>query len=318
MNILLSVHMMPPMHLAGGELYVVNLSKILIKHGFNVRAYMHRYWGTKEDQLYTYEGIDVFPPSSNQLKEELFRWADVIITHLDFAPYTIHKAKMLGKPCIFIVHNTSHFYDDVVNSNNNTYVLYNCDHARQVLQYDRPGMVLEPLIDPSCLAEDKGRKYITLVNLCKNKGARQFYKIAERMPDYQFLGIVGSYMDQIERKLPNVTIWPKTEIRKVFEVTRVTLMPSDYESWGMVAAESLANGIPVICSPTPGLVENCGYAAIYKSWHNVTEYIPLIKKLDNKKEYDRWSKAGLERTSERPDRTAEIIDFIYKVYEHTI
>ena len=313
MNVLLSVHMFPPHHLAGGEMYMVNLAKVLISNGHHVRCYLHRYWGTKAEDQYVYEGIEVFPPISDSVKNELFNWCDIVITHLDFAKWSIWKAKGLGKPCIFVVHNTSHYYDDVINRNDNTYVIYNAEHARAYLQYKRPSMVMEPLLG-DCIAPDMGRKYITLVNLCINKGVRRFYKIAERMPDHRFLGITGSYMRQDGTNLPNVTIWGKTPVKEIMSVTRVLLMPSNYESWGMVAAEALANGIPVICSPTPGLKENCSDAAIYNSFYNVTNYVPLLQSLDNPDTYNYWSSKGLERTKERPDRTGELINFIYRAY----
>lgn len=316
MNILLSVHMFPPHHLAGGEMYLVNMCRPLIARGFNVRVYLHRYWGSMSDTMYTYEGIDVFPPG-DAVKEALFSWADVVVTHLDFTQWTIWKAKKLGKPCVFIVHNTSHYYDDMINSNDNTFVIYNANHAKAELQYKRPSMILEPMLG-DCVADNRDPEYITLVNLCRNKGVRQFYKIAERMPDKRFLGITGSYMDQHTNCPSNVTIWPKTPIKEVMKVTRVLLMPSDYESWGMVASEAMANGIPVICSPTPGLVENCGTGAQYLSWRNVTKWVSLIRQLDNPKVYKRWSEAAIRRTSERVDRTNELIQFLYKAYEYKL
>lgn len=178
-------------------------------------------------------------------------------------------------------------------------------------------MILEPMLG-DCVAEDREPEYITLVNLCRNKGVRQFYKIAEMMPEKRFLGITGSYMDQHTNCPPNVTIWPKTPIKEVMRVTRLLLMPSDYESWGMVAAEAQANGIPVICSPTPGLMENCGNGAKYMNWRYVTNWVSLIKQLDNPRTYAKWSKRALDRTKERPDRTEELIQFLYKAYEYKL
>ncbi|WP_262928542.1 glycosyltransferase family 4 protein [Streptomyces sp. CBMA152] len=46
----------------------------------------------------------------------------------------------------------------------------------------------------------------------------------------------------------------------VYSRSRVILMPSLYESWGRVAVEAFASGIPVIAHTTPGLVESMGEA----------------------------------------------------------
>lgn len=310
-KVLLSVHMYPPHHLAGGEMYIHNMAKMLQKMGCTVRTYMHRYWGSpNEASVYNFDGIDVFPPTSDAVKNELFAWADVIVCHLDFAKYSIWKAKSLGKPCIFLVHNTSHFYDDAINGNDNTFVIYNAQHAKDELQYTRPSMVMEPQLG-SCISEDAGREYITLINLCENKGVRQFYEIARRLPNKKFLGVIGSYMDQETDCPPNVTIWPKqVDIRRVYEKTRILLMPSDYESFGMTAAEALANGIPVICSPTPGLKENCKEGAQYCDRDNIKKWVSLINNLDDPKVYNKWSQAGLTRTSARPERFTELEQFI--------
>jgi len=314
MKILFSVHMWPPMHLAGGELYALKLAKMLQEQGHAVRVYMHRYWNSPDtDHMYTYDGIDVWPPMNDQVKEELFRWADIFITHLDFAKYTIEKAKLLGgKPVIFLVHNTSRYYDSMINDNSNTFVIYNAEHAREELKYQRPHMVLEPQIyEEKVKADNNTHQYITLVNLCENKGVRQFYEIARQMPDRKFLGVIGSYMDQELDCPPNVTIWEKqTDMRKVYGVTDVLLMPSDYESYGLVASEAMANGIPVICSPTPGLKENCGNGAQFVDRDDAKKYISLIRQLESPTHYKKWSQAALRKASTRQNRGQQLQTFI--------
>jgi glycosyltransferase involved in cell wall biosynthesis len=52
-------------------------------------------------------------------------------------------------------------------------------------------------------------------------------------------------------------------MREVWSQTKVVLMPSEYESYGMVAAEACVNGIPVIAHPTKGLVECLDSAGLF-------------------------------------------------------
>jgi glycosyltransferase involved in cell wall biosynthesis len=74
-------------------------------------------------------------------------------------------------------------------------------------------------------------------------------------------------------------------------------MPSTYESWGRTATEAMANGIPVICTETGGLAENCGNAGIY-SERTAEAYALEIEKLDNSKLYLRKSKESRIRSRE--------------------
>lgn len=318
LRVLFSIHLFPPEHNCGAEYVVYNMAKELIKRGHEVRVFLHM--TTKEKRpFYEWDGIPVWTASgSHQAMTELFNWCTTVVTHLDYAKWSIWKAKSLGKPCIFLGHNESDYYDDMINSSDNVFPIYNCHYAKSKLDYQRPSMVQEPPLNLNrCIAPDQGRKYITLINLCENKGVKQFYEVAKKMPGHHFLGIQGSYMEQEYSNLANVTIWPnQTDIRKVYEVARVLLVLSDYESWSMCASEALANGIPVICTTTPGLMENCGDAAQYVDRDATEKIISLLKQLDNGKHYAKWSEAGLKRTAERPNRYDELEQFLYKANEY--
>ena len=77
-------------------------------------------------------------------------------------------------------------------------------------------------------------------------------------PQVGFLGITGGHGEQITwGHSSNVEIIPQTSDMRndVWSRTRILLVPSVYESYGMVAAEAMASGIPVIAHPTPGLQE---------------------------------------------------------------
>lgn len=108
MNILFSIHLFPPNHLCGAEMYAVKIGKELIKRGHKVRVFLHQWNNVYKGDPYVYDGIEVIPPTcSNQAKDELFNWADIVLTHLDFAKWTVQKTRIMRKPCVFIVHNTS-------------------------------------------------------------------------------------------------------------------------------------------------------------------------------------------------------------------
>ena len=85
----------------------------------------------------------------------------------------------------------------------------------------------------------------------------------------------------------------------VWARTKVLLMPSTYESYGMVAVEALASGIPVIACPTPGLKESLDYAGIFphstslKLWQS-----ELARLLTDDNYYAERSQLALQRSKE--------------------
>src|SRR5262249_16718421 len=119
---------------------------------------------------------------------------------------------------------------------------------------------------------------ITLSNLWENKGPDTFYAMADAFPNEQFLGVRGGYADKDQdiRNRPNVTIRDNVnDFRRVLRDTKIMLMPSHYESFGRVAIEAAASGIPTIASPTPGLKEALGpdgyYASTLDEWESQLE-----------------------------------------------
>jgi len=122
---------------------------------------------------------------------------------------------------------------------------------------------------------------VTLVNLQKNKGVHLFSDLACLMKDVPFLGVTGTHGEQlIQESYNNITVHPVTQdMREVWGRTRVLLMPSGYESYGMVAAEACLNGIPVIANPTPGLVECLDYAGLFIPREDVTGYEKALRLL---------------------------------------
>jgi glycosyltransferase involved in cell wall biosynthesis len=69
----------------------------------------------------------------------------------------------------------------------------------------------------------------------------------------------------------------------------------------------MCSGIPIICTETGGLTENCGNAGIYAE-RTAESYAIEIEKLDNQKLYLRKSKQARQRAIEL-DPTIELAQF---------
>lgn len=311
MRILWSIHLYPPVHNCGSEWMAHHINKFLITRGHECRIILHQSEMHKVDCPYIYDGVEVFGATGHL---DAYRWADCILTHLDYTQYTILVAHAAKKPLVHFVHNDIE-YNSIVNSRSNTHIVYNSDWISKKLAYKWPSYVLHPPCDASYYDVDRtGAEAITLISLNKNKGGEIFYKIAEAMPDRKFIGVMGSYDHQLLTDVPgNVKVVANTpDILSIYRQTRILLMPSAYESWGRTATEAMCSGIPVICTPTPGLKENCGEAAIYLGQvledtdpgepqvhrGSVDTWVKAIKSLDDPKTYQKYSLLSRSRARE--------------------
>lgn len=306
MNILASVHLYPPEHLCGAEFMLHGINKFMAARGHTVKVLLHQANQYKIDSHYVYDDIDVFPPDQNTIMN-LFRWSDVVFTHLDYTAWTINMGAIHQKPVFHLIHNT-HTYTHIVDAEKRQHIVYNSEWASKRLAYNHPFFILPPPCDFRVYktgADPAKSDYITLVNLDHNKGGHILRAIAQAMPDRKFIGVKGSYSEpakigQHTDQPSNVEVWEKQQdIRKVYEKTRILIMPSQYESWGRTATEAMASGIPVICTSTPGLLENCGEAGYYiQDRTKIGEWVKAIKRLDDPKIYAQASKKAAKRAVE--------------------
>jgi glycosyltransferase involved in cell wall biosynthesis len=321
MRILWSIHLYPPHHNCGSEYVAHHVNKYLVSKGHHVRIILHQAEMHGIRTPYEYEGVEVMGSIGNV---DAYRWADVVMTHLDFTQFTIALADMAKRPLIHFVHNDT-TYSSIQNAFKGNYVVFNSNWIKEKLDYDWPGFVLNPPCDYDYYNVNENpetNEYITLINLDKNKGGEVLRNVALAMPDRKFLGVLGSYsspwqIGQIKDQPSNVTIMANTpDVLSVYKQTRVLLMPSAYESWGRTATEAMCNGIPVICTPTPGLKENCKDAGIYipergkieegdefkPEVYDINPIVKAIKKLDDKEYYAKVSEKSRKRAQElKPD-----------------
>jgi glycosyltransferase involved in cell wall biosynthesis len=312
MKILWSIHLYFPRHGSGAEAMARNINRYLVSQGHEIKILLHQANQYKITEMYNYEGVDVFPPD-DYIIDNLFTWADVVISHLDYNKWTTHQCEKYNKPFVHIVHNDTP-YPSVIDSPIPVKVVYNSEWCAKALNYKWQSIIFPPPLNEWVKTEDKGREYVTLVNLNQNKGSRYFYSLAKKMPYVKFLGVKGSYDSQHIENMPNVKIVSNTpDIREIYKITKVLLVPSHYESWGMVAAEGMANGIPVIYNPTPGLLENVGSAGICINRKETERWGHTINKLLNDpKYYEEWAQKGLKRSKEQAPKWQDLEKFIFE------
>lgn len=314
MKITWSIHLYPPKHNCGSEWMAHNINKFLISRGHQVRVILHQAAKYKIRVPYQIDGVEVGGPTHTI---EQYQWPDVLLTHLEYTSHTLPLGKLARRPVIQFVHGNAR-YQSIENAKH-ARIVYNSQWIADELQYKWKSMVFNPFCDYDYINVNENpanNQYIALINLNENKGAKIFYDIARAMPDRKFLGVKGGYDHQIIQSLPNVTIAENAkDIRDYYKQIRVILMPSEYESWGMVATEAMANGIPVICTKTPGLLENCSLAGIYIEERNdISEWVEAIYKLDDEKYYDFNSFDVRNRAKEicNPDRLINLENFLYE------
>lgn len=305
MNILASIHLYPPKHNCGAEYMLHWMLKDLQSKGHHVKVLLHQANHYKIKNNYVFDGIDVFPPQDNVI-DSLMRWSNVIFTHLDYTRWTIGAAQLYKKPVFHLIHN-SHLYPEIVNANTFQHIVYNSLWLKEKLNYKWPNFIMTPPVDYRIydLGIDPAKnEYITLINTNDNKGGKIFEKIAEAMPNKRFLGVLGSYDEQLNTNIKNLKLVPNTsEIKQYYKQTRILLMPSEYESWGRTATEAMCSGIPVICSEAEGLKENCGKAGIYiKDRNDIKSWVKAITELDNAQKYNEASRKAKARSREHDPR----------------
>jgi glycosyltransferase involved in cell wall biosynthesis len=320
MRLLWVIHLYPPKHNCGSELMAHHINKYLISQGHEVRVILMQAKMHNIKTPYRYDEVEVIGDPLDSL--DTYRWADVILTHLDYTKWAITMAKLVKRPiCCFIHSHYTYEPNPIPDARSDVHIVYNSKWVKEYLRYQWSNMIMYPPCDPSYynVCEDPWQnKYITMISINENKGGYILYRVAKALPYAKFIGVYGSYDDgglqmEIAQKIlnecPNVELVPNNpDILSVYKRTRILLMPSRYESWGRTATEAMCNGIPVICTDTKGLRENCGDAGLYipdrgpceaDKQGRITEHdgetydikpiLKHIKALENRKHYDQVS-----------------------------
>ena len=288
------VPMYPPGSRVGSWLSTHEFLKVLRAAGHDVVA--NPVMGVGDE--YVLDGVRVVPGLARM--EETVVGADVVISHLGDPGQAHRLALFNNKPSVRMVHGLigqdglrqlAAYPPDLL--------VFNSESSAEIARHRCPHIVAHPIFDRQDFATTPG-DLVTLVNISDPKGAGMFQKLIRFMPDVDFLGVQGGYGKQRSLVGQNVeTIGVTQDMRAdVYSRTRVLLMPSKAETWGMVGVEAMCSGIPVLASPTPGLKESLGAAGVFVDANNFKGWMSELRRLLDPVEWAAASAKSLARVSE--------------------
>lgn len=302
MKVAALAHFSLPFRNCGSEVVIHELLKAAAQAGHDVTMWCthqdaRRSWRGNEPPV-VFDGVKIVRVRNAILgSQQVKAWKpDVVVSHHDHVTLAIKAAKLIGARSVFLTHN-----DYALNARplraDPDLVIHNSQHVADTLaQYGTPReqMIFHPPLTPDRHTVPSTGDALTLINLNRDKGAELFYKLAETMPERKFVGVIGGHGEQIIcRRLPNVEILDHgPDMQRVWSRTRVLLMPSEFESYGLTAVEAGINGIPTIAHPTTGLRENLGPDGIFADRDAPSEWVSQISNLEIGKNYERASKAA--------------------------
>lgn len=259
-----------PYRMAGSESVVHLMLKALIAAGHEVRCYVT---DLPNVQSRVYDTVPLTVVRNVAVAVGMMRaWApDVVLSHHQNSAIAFRYGRRWGARTVYLTHN-----DMDVNrlplKLRPDLVVHNSEWVAESLgRFPAPHdqMIMHPPLDCERHTVNTTGDAITMINTNQHKGARIFYALAERMPEHQFIAVRGGHGHQVspKRKLDNLQFVPQTpDLRSVWERTRVLLMPSIYESYGLVGVEAGCSGIPTIANPTPGIRESLADAGSFVEW----------------------------------------------------
>lgn len=317
MRVAALVHFFPPFRCAGSETVALELLKAAADDGHEVRVWVthrdsQRNWTGREPDT-KYEGLTIHRVRNAVIGgQKMKAWRpDVIFSHHDHSMHAVRCANQIGARSVFAVHNDHDLNQRPLRARPDL-VLFNSDWVAESLSRfgdPKQSMIFHPPLTADRHVVEKIGDAVTLINLNADKGALIFYDLAARMPDTKFLGVVGGHGVQVVRRnLPNVTILDHgPDMKRVWERTRILLMPSVYESYGLTAVEAGINGIPTIANPTPGLMENLGERGLFVDRDNVEGWVHEIRRLEHGSNYSDASGYARSRAALALDATRDTL-----------
>ncbi len=86
------------------------------------------------------------------------------------------------------------------------------------------------------------------------------------------------------------------DIRRAFDSSKIFVMPSKREGFGLAVAEAMARGVPCVLTQLPSLEENFGDSALYVAEPNPESWAhAILRLLDDENVMNQMSESGKTR-----------------------
>lgn len=318
LSIAARVYGYPPTHNAGSEWMLHSMLRPLIERGHRATVWLSH--PGELSKSYEIDGVKVVPYQQGIDFAAEIQKSDLLLSHFENVPIMSTLSKSYNIPVVAICHDN--FPTSFHNAAGADLVVYNSEWIRRdgEIFYSRYPREFLPkqtvVVRPPVFAEDYRTEpgdCVTLVNLNSDKGGGIFWQIAAWMPELNFLGVCGAYGEQVKppMRLSNCEVISgvtgKDMSARVYNRSRIMLMPSLYESWGRVAIEACASGIPVVAHPTPGLVESLGSAGIFAYRDDLNAWVHALESLRDPKNWEQASRRAKQRSDQlNPDSDLEV------------
>lgn len=264
---------------------------------------------------YTFDNVTVLP-SSGPTRKDIIADAEsvgsrILYAHSTLSRNTVQAARRLRIPSILAVHAPPRFAADIRQARHaSTVRLYNTEAARR--DWHEPnGWLLHPPV--GIPQEEVGgvRDALTLTSSLLNKGVNQTLELARKWPHRRFIivrspahGTHGSPdFEETAASLDNVEVWDRLHPSRMSELwaeTRVLLVPSRYETYGLSAIEAAWHGIPSVHVNTTHVREGIGTAARLIYSQTLEELEDAVTEVEG--DYTRWAAIAHSRAHELRQR----------------
>lgn len=262
---------------------------------------------------YVLDKVTVLPSSGSAFRDVLADaesvGASTLFAHSTMSRATVLAARRLKLPSILAVHAPPRFAADLRRAwPSATARLYNTEAARKEWR-DPQGWVLHPPVGLPTEMVDGPQDALTLTSSLVNKGAKEVLGLAREWPDRRFIivrspahGTHGAPdFEEVAASLDNVEVWDRlhpTQMGRLWAETRILLVPSRYETYGLSALEAAWHGIPSVHVDTVHVREGIGTAArLLKSKKELEQAV-----LDVDRDHTRWAAMAHSRAHELRQR----------------